>query len=99
MPFSPHLPANALLFFILSALILFASRYLKDPPPRVKGTELMHGGLGIVQMPRILMQIFLSMMLTIVSLKMITSPQYDPASKHWAYGVVGTVLGFWLRAK
>jgi hypothetical protein len=99
-PFSPHLPTNALLFFISSALFLFGSRFLKDPPEPRKGEVHLHGGFGLVQeLPRVLMQVLLSLLLVTVAIKMIMSLQYDQASKHWAYGVIGTVLGFWLRSK
>lgn len=27
----------------------------------------------------------------------IASPRFKPAQKHWAYGVVGIILGYWLR--
>jgi len=28
----------------------------------------------------------------------ILSAGYDPNSKNWAFGTVGTILGFWLKA-
>jgi len=31
------------------------------------------------------------------SIRMIMSKGYAPKDKHWAYGVVGTVVGFWFR--
>jgi len=31
------------------------------------------------------------------SLFVILSKQYDATVKHWAYGTVGTLIGYWLR--
>ena len=27
----------------------------------------------------------------------IISPRFKPTQKHWAYGMVGTILGYWLK--
>ena len=32
------------------------------------------------------------------SLFVVLSKRYPPADRHWAYGALGTILGFWLRA-
>ena len=43
------------------------------------------------------MQIILSLLLTGVSLFVILASRYKPQEKHWAYGTIGTILGFWIR--
>ncbi len=46
---------------------------------------------------RVAMQIVVSLLLLLPCLVVILSNSYDPNSKHWAIGTVGTILGFWLR--
>jgi hypothetical protein len=43
------------------------------------------------------MQVIISLALMTTSLLVITSKGYAPKDKHWAYGIIGTLLGFWLR--
>lgn len=42
-------------------------------------------------------QFLLSVILLGAGLYVILSKQYDASDKHWAYGIVGTLVGFWLR--
>ena len=42
-------------------------------------------------------QIIISVVLLIASLFVVLSPKYGPRDKHWAYGTIGTLVGFWLR--
>ena len=42
-------------------------------------------------------QIIISVVLLVVSLLVVRSPKYGPNDKHWAYGTIGTLVGFWLR--
>ena len=42
-------------------------------------------------------QIIISVVLLIASLFVVLSPKYGPKDKHWAYGTIGTLVGFWLR--
>ena len=32
-------------------------------------------------------------------LSVILSKQYDAADTNWAYGIVGTIIGYWLKGK
>jgi hypothetical protein len=43
------------------------------------------------------MQIVLSLIVVGAGLHMILSGRYDAGNQHWAYGIIGTVLGFWLK--
>ena len=45
------------------------------------------------------MQIVVSLALLGVSLYVILSKQYQSADTNWAYGIVGTVVGYWLKGK
>ena len=47
----------------------------------------------------LIMQIVLSLVLLAVGLCVILSKQYDAADTNWSYGIVGTVIGFWLKGK
>jgi hypothetical protein len=46
---------------------------------------------------RLLMQVLVTLVVLIACLFVILSKGYDPNSQHWAYGTVGTLVGFWLR--
>jgi hypothetical protein len=39
----------------------------------------------------------ISLVLLIASLFVILSSNYEIAVRNWAFGTIGTVLGFWLR--
>jgi hypothetical protein len=43
------------------------------------------------------MQVVVTLLLLLPCLLVILSNRYDPNSKHWAFGTVGTILGFWLK--
>jgi len=32
-----------------------------------------------------------------VAIYIILSTSFDEKGKHWAYGILGTILGFWLK--
>ena len=42
-------------------------------------------------------QIIVSVVLLVASLFVVLSPKYEPKDKHWAYGTIGVLVGFWLR--
>jgi hypothetical protein len=43
------------------------------------------------------MQFSIAVVLLAASLYVILSKQYDASDTHWAYGTIGTLVGFWLR--
>jgi hypothetical protein len=47
--------------------------------------------------PNTIMQIVISIVFISASLFVILSRRYAPTDRHWAYGALGTILGFWLR--
>ena len=85
-----HFRITGLLLFLVAVLGLF---YVSRFWPRVPPSPVLD------MVPRERMQVFLSLGLTVAALYIILSHDYDPKDKHWAYGTVGTVLGFWLRSK
>jgi hypothetical protein len=46
---------------------------------------------------RPIMQVVVTLALLVPCLLVIVSDSYDQNSKHWAFGTVGTILGFWLK--
>ena len=48
--------------------------------------------------PRMIVQILISMLLAALSLLVIWSDRYGAKPRHWAYGTIGVLLGFWLKA-
>src|SRR3569833_1596701 len=49
------------------------------------------------QLPPSLGPAVLSGCVLIVALSVILSHTYTPDDKHWAYGAMGTLMGFWLK--
>jgi hypothetical protein len=49
-----------------------------------------------IHVPQV-MQIFISVIVLLCSLFVVLSKQYEPVEKHWAFGMIGTIVGFWLR--
>jgi hypothetical protein len=47
---------------------------------------------------RIIVQILISVLLAALSLFVILSGRYGAKPQHWAYGAIGVLLGFWLKA-
>ena len=47
--------------------------------------------------PRLIMQIVVSLVVLGAALYVILSKQYETEAQKWASGVVGTVIGYWLR--
>ena len=43
------------------------------------------------------MQVIVTLALLVPCLLVIVSNGYDQNAKHWAFGTVGTILGFWLK--
>jgi hypothetical protein len=43
------------------------------------------------------MQVIITLALLVPCLLVIVSNGYDQNAKHWAFGTVGTILGFWLK--
>jgi len=46
--------------------------------------------------PRLVMQIVVSLVVLAAGLYVILSQVFDPDVQKWAFGVVGTVVGYWL---
>ena len=44
------------------------------------------------------MQVLLSLILLAASVFVILAKRFGPKDKHWAYGTVGTLIGFWLKS-
>jgi hypothetical protein len=46
---------------------------------------------------QLIAQVVIGAVVLVASLFVILSEQYTPQDSHWAYGALGTVMGFWLR--
>jgi hypothetical protein len=57
-----------------------------------RGPAVLDGGIA-----RTLMQVVVTGGLLIASLLVILSSRYSESDKKWAYGTVGTLVGFWLK--
>ena len=57
------------------------------------------GGSKELDFLLIVLQVLVSVVIFGAALYVILSKQYQAADTNWAYGVVGTVIGFWLKGK
>ena len=82
------MPPKPLITAFLAALALLLG-YLAQ-----KATQLSLDAGGL----RSLMPILVSAVLLIAALWVILAQKYTPTDRHWAYGAVGTVVGYWLHS-
>jgi hypothetical protein len=95
--------------FVLAIVVFAALNYLSilpaaAPPPPPPSANPPNAVPDIVQPltiwgPRMLAQLIVSTLLLLASLFVIMTKRYEPQDKHWAYGTVGTIVGFWLNPK
>ncbi len=45
----------------------------------------------------LLFRMFITVLLCAVSIHVILSRRFTPTQKHWAYGTIGTLIGYWLK--
>jgi hypothetical protein len=64
----------------------FILRY-PSPPPQAPISDTV----------KLAMQIVISLGFGAASLFIVVAKRFGPKDKHWAYGMLGTILGFWLR--
>jgi hypothetical protein len=67
-----------------------------DPRPTVGPEPPVNTWIAENQKPW--MQIIVSLALMAASLFVILNTGYGPKDKHWAYGIIGTLVGHWLRS-
>jgi hypothetical protein len=48
---------------------------------------------------RLFMQMILSLAVVTASLCLVLPGHGDATTKHWAFGMIGTVLGYWLKGR
>ena len=84
---------------ILTAGGLIAYRLLKGKQIIFgSGVPLITPAAPLAIDARTVIMILVSVLVLGSSLYVILSMRYDAASQKWAFGVIGTILGFWLRA-
>ncbi len=100
-----------ILLFCATAIALLVRTYISSPSYRQKMWESEREGYG--DNPPVLktandrrfrpagirdwMQVAISLIVLIAALFIVISKAYEPADKHWAYGSLGTILGYWLK--
>jgi hypothetical protein len=88
------LPAKPILYLLLGVVFLLASKW----GPSLYPWPFFVGPAD--QMPAVtreFMQVNISIILLLASLYVILSSKYGPRDKHWAYGIVGTLIGYWFK--
>lgn len=80
--------------FVVAAVALFFIGETRQgalpPPPTPEVPAAMNYPL--------IAQLVISAILLAAALFVILTKKYPPQDKHWAYGALGTVVGFWLKA-
>ena len=85
--------------FVVSVIVLLTLNYWRvsgpvqvpsPPPPGPEPAASLSYALGA--------QLVISAVLLVAALFVILTKRYPAQDKHWAYGALGTVVGFWLKA-
>ena len=87
------------LLFLFAILSMLVYRFLGD---RLKYIPVARGDITILASPTPLnlksfMMGFISVALIGSSLYVILSGKYDEGTQKWAFGTIGSMIGFWLR--
>jgi hypothetical protein len=87
---------RGLVLFLITAAFFFALRY---PPPFSGHTLSYPAGSDehVKAIIKIAMQVLVSIGTGIPAVFIILAKRYGPKEKHWAYGTVGLIAGYWLR--
>jgi len=87
---------NVIVGTLLAATIAFfalQNKYLQGGSPAGSTDHV------AVILSRPTVQIVVSLAILGCALYIVLSHSYAEQEKHWAYGVIGTILGFWLKSK
>jgi uncharacterized membrane protein SirB2 len=81
------MPPRPILIAICLVVVLVPIRYY----------AALHGPAGPNPPVVEFMPVLVSIVLLISALFVILSKKYAPADRHWAYGSIGTIVGYWLH--
>jgi hypothetical protein len=85
---------------LLVAILALASRTRLFPTFQLGGGDVMGMSLALSSLKidlQEIMQVIISIALLVSGLYVVLSHGYGATEQHWAYGSMGTVVGFWLR--
>jgi hypothetical protein len=86
------------LIVLTSGFLIFP--YVRGNLPLVLDKEGRRIDIKVVSdVTRIVMQVGVSALILICALYIVLSQTYATQDKHWAYGVLGTILGYWFKPK
>ena len=81
---------SPVLLAVIAAVLLLSSTLMLRKPGRIRFTGL---GDGLPQLVRIVV----SLIVLAAGLYVILNHDYQVEDKKWGYGIVGTVVGYWLK--
>ena len=81
---------GTVVFLVLVAALLLSTHYW---PEYVNIHRLGY----IIEVPKQVVQVAISVVMLCASVCVILAPAFGPRDKHWAYGMVGIIIGFWFK--
>lgn len=87
--------------FAITVIALFAANQFQTfaiPPYNPNIVEPPSATLSRDELGNLIARLVVSGVLLIAALYVILTKKYKPEDKNWAYGALGTIAGFWLRA-
>jgi hypothetical protein len=85
--------------FIVSVVILFGLNAWRTtlPVAPTPGLSPQRPEIGQSFNYPLAAQLVISAVLLLAALFVVLTKRYPPQDKHWAYGALGTIVGFWLK--
>ncbi len=93
-----YIAVGALILAVLAMLVYRVAGDRLGLIDRSKPGEYYHTHPGFIRVKNIMM-VVVSLLVLGSALYVILSQAYEDATQKWAFGAVGSIIGFWLRAE
>jgi hypothetical protein len=101
-----YLPVLSFAGVILFAIAEILVRWLGGPVPIAREVPChenngkilcdLHFSQASAWTPSLIIQLMVTLVFSAAALYTVLSKNYRPTDRHWAYGALGTILGYWL---
>jgi hypothetical protein len=92
MPMEDKMKKVPWVLAIAGIVVLFVSQLRFSPSLGGAAAVISSAAVPLV------MQVIISVVVLVAGLYVALSGKYQPAEKNWAFGIIGTIVGFWLKA-